>query len=175
MLRWRKSVQLFPGGQTAHPFKHWASLTLAAELRWLDKNWWIQNSTVTARCRSHYKSFSYTFLTRINFLSHKPTLAGCIFAARSGHLCRLQLRSKVNQAIEVFFESWSRDQGDLWTAETKNTLLQFDLWPKWSRASEGTDQAHFLPVNTLDPSHKQFNRWLISDCQLLHVAIEIFD
>ena len=42
------------------------------------------------------------------------------------------LGSKLNQVIKAPFGGWSRDQGDLWTANNQwinNTQLQFNLWP----------------------------------------------
>ena len=65
------------------------------------------------------------------------------------------------------FWGWSRDEGDLWAGKiiklgTCGCNLTFDpLKIKSSRASEGNDQAHFLPIKNLDPSRKLFNKWHI--------------
>ena len=77
--------------------------------------------------------------------------------------------TKIKPSVQSLFESQSRDESKLRTANESKTCgcnLTFDpLKTKWSRASEGNDQEikHTLLIKNLDLGHKHFNRWHISD------------
>ena len=114
------------------------------------------------RVRNHRRSILY-WMKRLQVT--QMLRSKCAHIQRGVITCRscvemFMTRLKLNQAIKVLLESWSRDEYDLWTPKINESImhgcnLTFEpLKIKSFRREQSSNQTHSSLIKNLDPSHK---------------------